>query len=154
MILVDANILLYAVDSQSPFHSRARKWWDDRLSGSSPVCLCWPVLSAFLRIATNRQVFQRPLALEEAIGRVQTWLDQPCVRIVQPTETHWQFFREMLAAGKATANLVADAHLAALALEHGCELNSTDGDFARFPKLAWRNPLEERAVSRRTGRSS
>jgi len=141
LILVDANLLLYAEDSQSPFHGRARKWWDAQLSGDSPVCLSWAVLSAFLRIATNRRIFQRPLSLEEAVGLVQSWLDQPCVRVVRPTERHWLFFREMLASGKATGNLVADAHLAALAVEHGCELNSTDADFARFPKLTWRNPL-------------
>lgn len=147
MILVDANILLYAEDSRSPFHLRAREWWDSQLSGSSAVCLCWPVLAAFLRIATNRQVFQRALSLEEAMGRVQSWLDQPCVRIVHPTQGHWQIFREMLVAGKAMANLVSDAHLAALAIEHGCQLNSTDADFARFPRLVWRNPLGDRASS-------
>ena len=84
---------------------------------------------------------------------MQSWLDQPCVRIVQPTEKHWQFFREMLMAGKATANLVTDAHLAALALEHGCELCSTDTDFARFPRLKWRNPLEPSAASRPRGKA-
>lgn len=141
MILVDANLLLYAEDSQSSHHSAARKWWVAQLSGSSPVCLCWSVLSAFLRISTNRQVYQQPLTLEEATDRVQSWLDQPCVRIVQPTQRHWHVFRDMLIAGKATANLVSDAHLAALAIEHGCELNSTDADFARFPKLAWRDPI-------------
>jgi uncharacterized protein len=141
LILVDVNLLLYAEDRRSPFYSRARAWWDAQLSGTSPVCLCWPVLSAFLRISTNHRAYDRPLTLEEAIGRVQSWLDQPSVRIVQPTERHWVFFREMLDQGKATANLVADAHLAAIALEHGCELNSTDADFSRFPKLKWRNPL-------------
>ena len=141
MILVDANLLLYAEDSRSPFHAAARKWWDAQLSGSSPICLCWPVLCAFLRIATNHRIYERPLTLDEAIHRVQSWLDQPTVRVVYPTERHWQFFRELLSLGKATANLVADAHLAALAMEHGCQLISTDADFARFPKLAWRNPL-------------
>ena len=88
-------------------------------------------------------VFSSDLALAEAVERVEGWLAQPCVRIVNPTERHWVFFRELLLVGTATANLVADAHLAALAMEHGCELNSTDRDFARFPKLAWRNPLQE-----------
>ncbi len=143
MILVDANLLLYAEDSQASLHRKARAWWDAQLSGASPVCLCWPVLTAFLRIATNRRIYRRPLHLPEAIGCVQSWLDQPCVRLVHPTETHWQTFREMLTSGEATANLVLDAHLAALAVEHGCQLNSTDRDFARFPRLAWRNPLEE-----------
>ena len=141
MILVDVNILLYAEDSQSEFHEQARVWWDARLSGDAPVCLCWPVLSAFIRIATNRRVYRHPLSLDEAIRRVQSWLDQPCVRIVQPTQRHWDIFCEMLKAGKAAANLAADAHLAAIAVENGCRLFSTDADFARFPKLAWRNPL-------------
>ena len=142
MIVVDANLLLYAENSQGPHHSAARQWWVAQLSGSSPVCLCWSVLSAFLRVSTNRQAYQRPLTLEEAMDRVQSWLNQPCVRILRPTDRHWQFFRDMLTSGKATANLVSDAHLAALAIEYGCELNSTDADFARFPKLAWRNPLQ------------
>jgi uncharacterized protein len=151
LILVDANILLYAEDRGSPFHNQARTWWDARLSGSSPVCLSWSVLSAFLRIATNRRIYERPLTLDEAIGRVAGWLNQPCARVVNPTERHWQFFRDMLTAGKATANLVADAHLATLALEHGCQLMSTDADFARFPKLAWKNPFEDGTRSRRGG---
>ena len=145
MILVDANILLYAEDDRSPLHAEAHGWWDAQLSGASPVCLCWDTLSAFLRIATNRRIFQRPLTLEEAVDRVQSWLDQPCLRVVHPTAQHWRFFRDMLVSGKATANLVADAHLAALALEHGCELDSTDADFARFPGLDWKNPLAARA---------
>ena len=153
MILVDVNILLYAEDSESHLHRQADAWWGAELSRPSPVCLSWSVLSGFLRIATNRRILHRPLSLEEAIGRVQRWLDQPCVRIVQPTEKHWQFFREMLTTGKATANLVTDAHLAALALEHGCELCSTDADFARFPKLAWRNPLEPSVASRSRGKA-
>ena len=154
MILVDANLLLYAEDSQSPLHRQARQWWVAQLSGPSPCAFAWSVLSAFLRIATNRRAYDRPLTLEEAIGRVQSWLDQPCVRIIHPTQAYWQIFREMLVAGQATANLVSDAHLAALAIEYGCELNSTDRDFARFPGLTWRNPLESPAVPRRTGKSS
>lgn len=141
MILVDANVLLYAEDSTSPNHHKAREWWDAQLSGSSPVCLCWTVLSAFIRIGTNRRVFERPLSLEGAVARVESWMDQPCTRLVYPTEQHWPIFREMLQQGQAVGNLVTDAHLAALAVEHGCALCSTDSDFARFPKLKWQNPL-------------
>lgn len=141
MILVDANILLYAEDQLSPCHSTARVWWDVQLSGASPVCLCWTVLGAFIRIGTNRRVFDHPLSLEQAIARVQSWLDQPCVRLVYPTERHWPTFQKMLREGQAVANLVTDAHMAALALEHGCELMSTDSDFSRFPGVRWRNPL-------------
>ena len=141
MILIDANILLYAEDSLHPRNKKAREWWDDRLSGAEAVCFCWTVLSAFLRIATNPRVFDHSLSLEQALARVQSWLDQPCTRIVRPTERHWTLFKQMLMDGQAVANLVTDAHLAALAIEHGCELASTDSDFSRFPKLKWRNPL-------------
>ncbi len=141
MILVDANILLYAEDSLHPRNQQARAWWDGQLSQTKPVCLCWTVLSAFIRIGTNPRVFDHPLSLEQAVSRVQTWLDQPCTRVVRPTERHWTIFQQMLADGQAVANLVTDAHLAALAIEHGCELASTDSDFSRFPKLKWSNPL-------------
>ena len=141
MILVDANLLLYAEDNLSPQHTVARKWWDAQLSGTSPVCLCWTVLCAFIRISTNPRGFEHPLTLGQAIERVQSWLDQPCTRVAHPTERHWIVLQEMLTRGQATANLVTDAHLAALAIEHGCELISTDADFSRFPKLKWRNPL-------------
>ncbi len=146
MILVDANLLLYAEDSLSPHHNAARTWWDAQLSGTSPVCLCWIVISAFIRIGTNRRVFERPLSLPEAIERVQSWLDQPCTRIVHPTESHWEILQRMLSEGQAVANLVTDARLAALALEHGCELYSTDSDFARFRGVKWRNPLKKAKV--------
>ncbi len=141
MILVDANILLYAEDSLQSRNQKARTWWDGQLSGTGVVCLCWTVLSAFIRIGTNPRIFEHPLSLEQALVRVQSWLDQPCTRVVRPTERHWTVFKQVLTDGQAVANLVTDAHLAALAIEHGCELASTDSDFARFPKLKWRNPL-------------
>ena len=141
MILVDANILLYAEDSLHPHNREARAWWDEQLSGSRSVCLCWTVLSAFIRIATNPRVFDYPLSLEQAVARVQSWLEQPCARVVRPTDRHWTVFQQMLSDGQAVANLVTDAHLAALAIEHGCELASTDSDFARFSRLKWMNPL-------------
>ena len=142
MILVDANVLLYAEDQLSPQHEAAREWWDAQLSGVSPVCLCWTVLGAFIRISTNPRVFEHPLSLDQALSRVQSWLDQPCTRIVHPTDRHWIVFQEMLIQGQAVANLVTDAHLAALASEHGCELISTDTDFSRFPGVKWRTPLK------------
>jgi hypothetical protein len=141
LILVDANILLYAEDSLSPLHPQARSWWDAQLSGSDPVCLSWVVVSAYIRIGTNPRVFQHPLSLVQALARVQSWLDQPCTRLVHPTQRHWAVFQQMLTDGQARGNLVTDAHLAALAIEHGCMLCSTDADFARFPTLKWRNPL-------------
>lgn len=142
MILVDANILLYAEDSQHPFNHKARTWWDNQLSGTLPVCLCWTVLSAYIRIGTNPRVFEYPLSLEQAVARVQSWIDQPCVRVIRPTEVHWTVFKQLLTEYQASANLVTDAHLAALAIEHGCTLVSTDSDFSRFKKLKWINPLK------------
>ena len=144
MILVDANILLYAEDELSLQHDSARQWWDLQLSGSAPVCLCWTVIGAFIRIASNPRVFENPLSGKETIARVQGWFDQPCTRLVEATERHWQVFQQMLNDGQALGNLVTDAHLAALAIQHGCELMSTDADFARFPRVKWRNPLAPR----------
>jgi toxin-antitoxin system PIN domain toxin len=142
MILVDANIMLYAEDRLSPFHNKAKQWWDAQLSGITPVCLSWPVVTAFLRIATHPRVFRHPLSIDEALNRVQSWLDQPCIRLIEPTRKHWILLRELLEKTQSVSNFVSDAHLAALSIEHGCELWSSDSDFARFPGLKWRNPLK------------
>jgi toxin-antitoxin system PIN domain toxin len=99
---------------------------------------------AFIRVGTNSRLHPRAMTLDEAITRVQNWLDQPCVKLIQPTEQHWPIFQQMLRGGSATANLVTDAHLAALAVEHNCLLHSTDRDFARFRGLKWKNPLEQK----------
>jgi toxin-antitoxin system PIN domain toxin len=139
--LVDANILLYAEDARCPLHTRAREWWDVQLSGATPVCLCWPVVLAFLRISTSARVFEHPLSAAVAAERVTSWLGQPCLRIIVPSSRHWHILADLLAAGQAVGNLVSDAHLAALAIEHNCMLYSTDADFSRFPGLRWRNPL-------------
>jgi toxin-antitoxin system PIN domain toxin len=141
MILVDVNILLYAENRQSMHHEKAREWWDTQLSGTDPVCLCWPVVSGFIRIATNARVFPRPRRLAEAVASVETWFAQPCVRLVRPTEGHWKIFKRLLEEGQAVGNLVSDAHLAAMAIEHGCEFCSSDADFGRFRGLRWKNPL-------------
>jgi len=143
MIFPDANLLLYAEDSLSRHHQRARQWWDAALSASEPVHLCWPVLNTFIRIATNPRLHDRPLTRDEAVERVGSWLDQPCVRVISPTENHWPLFQEQLRFSEATGNLVSDAHLAALAIEFGSTLYSSDQDFARFPTLRWINPLKD-----------
>jgi toxin-antitoxin system PIN domain toxin len=141
MILVDANLLLYAEDSLSEHHHAARSWWDAQLSGAEPICLSWPVLTAFIRIGTNVRLHRRPLTVGEAVERVQSWFDQPCVRIIHPGDQHWAIFQVMLRDGKAIGSLVSDAHLAAMAVEHNCILQSTDVDFARFKGLKWNNPI-------------
>lgn len=143
MILVDANILLYTKDSLSEPHQAARTWWDAQLSGTATVGLSWPVLMAFIRIGTNSRLHRSSLTLKDAIVHVQGWLDQPCVRLLEPTAAHWGIFQKMLLGGNAVANLVTDAHLAALAVEHNAVLYSTDADFSRFPGLKWKNPLKQ-----------
>ena len=141
MILVDVNLLLYAEDTVSDFHQAARTWWESQLSDVEPVCLCWPVLTAFIRIGTSARAFRRPLTISEAIERVQSWFNQPCVRMIQPTAQHWAILQRTLREGKALGNLVPDAHLAALAIEHNCVLQTSDADFARFRDLKWNNPI-------------
>ncbi|MGH8019472.1 MAG: type II toxin-antitoxin system VapC family toxin [Opitutaceae bacterium] len=141
MILVDANILLYAEDSLSPHHAAARTWWDEQLSGTAPVGLSWPVIVAFIRIGTNPRLHRRPLSIKEAVERIESWLAQPCVQVLAPGDNHWGILQRMLVAGGATGNLVSDAHLAALTVEHNGVLCSTDGDFARFRGLKWKNPV-------------
>ena len=141
MILVDSNILLYAYNSNFGAHSAALTWWEQQLHGSDSVGLSWQVIYAFLRVGTNVRLFPNPLTTEEATRHIQRWFDQPCVQVLSPTQRHWEIFQTMLTEGKATANLVSDAHLAAIAVEHGCLLCSTDRDFARFPGLKWCDPL-------------
>lgn len=143
MIFPDTNLLLYAEDSLSREHEPARSWWDACLSGTESVNLCWPVINAFIRITTNPRIHERALLLEEAVSRVDSWLKQPCVRVVGPTEFHWVIFQKQMSEANATGNLISDAHLAALAIEHGSTLYSTDRDFARFPSLKWKNPLDK-----------
>jgi len=141
VILVDTNIPLYAEDSLSEHHEQARKWWDEQLSGSEPVALSWPSLTAFIRFGTNARLHKRPLTLKEAVERVQSWLNQPCVYILSPAEQHWAIFPEDAARRKCDRNLASDAHLAALAVENNCTLVSSDTEFARFRGLKWRNPI-------------
>ena len=141
MILVDANLLLYANVASFVQHARARQWLDERLNGPAPVGLPWPSLLAFLRVSTNPRVFARPARVADAWKQVLDWLACEGTWIPQPTERHREILGELLDAPGVQANLVQDAHLAALAVEHGLILCSTDGDFARFAGLRWENPL-------------
>ena len=144
MILVDVNIPIHAINRDSPHHEQLRKWWDRRLSGSDPVGLAWVVCFGFVRIMTNPRVVMPPLPVQDALEYVSSWLDQPCTRLVQPRDGHWDLAASLLRAAGTAANLTTDAHLAALAIQNGCELCTTDNDFARFPGLRWRNLLLER----------
>jgi len=142
--IVDANLLLYATDAQSPRHVAARSWLERQLSGDETIAFAWVVLLAFLRLSTSPHVFERPLSPERAFDVVDRWLRQPCVVVVHPGGRHPVALRHLLGPLGTAGNLVNDAHLAALAIEHGAELNSCDSDFSRFSGLRWVNPLDVR----------
>jgi hypothetical protein len=142
MILVDANLLLYAYDPSSPQHVAARNWFEATMSRPEPVGMAWVTLLAFVRIGTNPRALEYPLSLAEAGAIVSEWLDRPTVTLVNPGERHWQILRDLMTRGQVRGPLVTDAHLAALTIEHGAELATTDRDFARFPALKFFNPLE------------
>lgn len=142
MILVDANLLLYAYDPESPRHDVCRRWLEEVLSGTDLVRFTWLTLWAFIRITTSPRVFARPLSPIEAHAAVQSWLSQPNTGIVEPGERHLDLLRALLDEGQASGALVTDAALAAMAMEHGATLCSTDRDFGRFSGLQWRNPVD------------
>ena len=144
MILVDANILVYAHVDSFAQHKTIRQWLDQQLCGSTRVGLPWVSLLAFLRLVTNSRVFERPEPMVDAWRQVQAWLACEVAWIPQPTDRHADLLDRLLALPGVHANLVPDAHLAALAMEHGLTLYSTDGNFARFPELRWINPLSSR----------
>ena len=141
MILVDVNILIYAVNSDSPLHQRAKAWLESTLSGSDTVGLSWTVLLAFLRLTTRSGIFERSLSMNTAFDIVDGWLSQPSVVTIDPAAQHLRVMRDLLLPLGTGGNLTSDAHLAALAIANGAELCSSDNDFARFPRLRWRNPL-------------
>jgi uncharacterized protein len=141
VILVDANVLVYAHVNSFAQHERARDWLDRQLNGAGPVGLPWASLLAFLRLVTNPRVFEHPEPMADAWRQVLAWLGCETVWTPQPSERHAELLGQFLRVTGAHANLVPDAHLAALAVEHGLLLCSTDADFARFPALRWQNPL-------------
>jgi toxin-antitoxin system PIN domain toxin len=143
MILIDANLLVYAHVSSMTQHGAAREWLDQRLNEPAPVGLPWPSLLGFTRLVTNPRIFERPRTMEQAWRQIESWIDCPSVWIPLPTERHRELLGPLLAHTGGRSNLVPDAHLAALALEHGLILCSSDGDFARFPGLRWQNPLSK-----------
>ncbi len=141
MILLDVNILLYATNSAANEHATAREWLDRQFSDNHRLGLPWATLLAFLRLSTNPRIVSRPLTMNSAWRTVSHWLDCEPAWIPLPTERHAEVLSELLAEPGVYGNLVPDAHIAALAMEHGLTLCSTDGDFARFRALKWVNPL-------------
>lgn len=143
MTLVDANVLLYAYHPRAAQHERCRAWVEAEFAGGAAVRIAWATIVAFLRISTNARVFERPLTTAEAESAVSAWLALPSVSTVDPGERYWDVLRDLLHRAQVTGPLVTDAALAALAIEHGATLCTTDRDFARFPGLRTLNPLED-----------
>ncbi len=142
MILIDANLLLYAYYPKAAQHEHSRTWFEGCLAGSQLVRLTWLTVWAFLRISTNPRVFEFPFSIDEAEAIVNTWLEHPLVGILEPGDQHWTILQSCMEEGQTSGPLVMDAVLAAIALEHGAVLHTTDQDFSRFPKLKWVNPLQ------------
>jgi len=145
MKVLDLNLALYAVNRDSPLHERAKRWLETALSDEEPVAIAWAVALGFVRLATSRRVFARPLSPDQAFGVVDGWLGRPQVRLLDPGPEHWTLLKSLLTETGTAANLTTDAHLAALAIENGATLYSTDRDFGRFQELKWVNPLEPTA---------
>ena len=143
MILLDANLLVYAHVTSLTQHHAARSWLDSRLNGPTPVGLPWPTLLSFVRLVSNPRIFEHPQPISKAWKQVDDWLTCPVAWIPQPTERHREILGSFLTDTLGRSNLVPDAHLAALAIEHGLTLCSTDRYFARFPNLRWEDPLQQ-----------
>lgn len=141
MILVDANILVYAYNIDAAQHRPARLWLERTLASYQPVYLAWTVVHAFLRLTTSRKILAYPYTAEQALGIVDEWLELPQVTMLEAGRNYWTTFRKLVAASNVRGNLVSDAHLAALAIEHDATLYTADRDFARFAGLRVVNPL-------------
>ena len=142
MILLDANLLVYAWNREAPQHERSSIWLQRRLNERTGVGISWPTLLAFVRLVSNRRIFERAVPVAEAWSQVEEWLGLPNVWIPEPAQRHQEILRTLIPeAGKA--ELVPDAHLAALAIEYGLVLQTTDRDFVRFSGLQWENPIAE-----------
>ena len=142
MIVVDANLLIYSYDTDSSRHKKSRAWVERIFSDIEPVGLPWQTVSAFLRVITNRKLPGSRLPVEQAAEIVEEWLAQPNVRILAPGDEHWSILKRTMIEGRASGPLVSDAELVALTVEYGGVLYTADRDFARFPGLRWKNPLE------------
>ena len=142
MILVDANLLIYAVNRDSPHHARARSWWEETLSESEEVGLAWIVVLAFIRITTRPGILSNPLSPERAIAYIEEWLAQPYVNLINGCEKQWQIFRNLQLEVGTAGNLTSDTMLASIALELGATIYSADYDFRRFPGVLHVNPIQ------------
>ena len=141
MIVPDVNLLIYAHNELAPWHGEARTWWAELLTHQRPVGIPWAVSFGFIRLITHPRVLEDPLPPGAALERVRTWLEQPGVQVLEPGPRHLTIVADLFGATGVAAGLTTDTHLAAIAIEHQCELHSNDSDFRRFPGLRWHNPL-------------
>lgn len=142
MLVPDANLLIYAYDTESPFHEASRRWWEDALSGAEPIGIPWIVILGFVRLITHPTLLENPLTVGEAQAAVADWLDCEHVRLLVPHETTLQRFFSLLETAGLGGNLVSDALIAAHAEDFGATVYSNDRDFERFGTLRRQNPLE------------
>ncbi|MHB1846086.1 MAG: TA system VapC family ribonuclease toxin [Deltaproteobacteria bacterium] len=141
MILPDVNLLVYAHNEAAPFHAKAKAWWEEKLNNSQPIALSWFAVYGFIRLVTHPAVLVEPLSPGEALARVETWVGREHVELIDPGPQHLRIARRLFEATGLGGALTTDTQLAALAIEHQCELCSNDADFGRFPGLRWCNPL-------------
>ncbi len=146
MIIVDTNIIIYALDRDSEYHDEARIWLERQLSARIKLALPWLVLIGFLRIVTNRRIITKPLSVDEAINAVQSLVDHPSVSTLDPGPDHWRTLSRLLLRSGTAGNLTNDAHLAAIAIDHNCLVCSADNDFRRFEGVQFYNPLQDDGV--------
>jgi len=142
VILPDVNLLLYVHNRSAQQHEAAARWLTAALAGPEPVALTWTTILGFLRMSTNPKVYPNPMTVGEAIAAVNEWLAHPAVALLHMGERHWDILARLIVTGNVSGPTITDAHLAALAIEHGATLCTTDRDFARFPGLRWQNPLQ------------
>ncbi|HEV2326066.1 MAG TPA: TA system VapC family ribonuclease toxin [Terracidiphilus sp.] len=143
MIVIDANLLIYAYDPTCPDHDKAREWLEGIFSGKETAGIPWLNISAFVRVLTTPAVMAKRIAVSRVLAIVDQWLEIPNVRVLAPTERHWALFRQMVMDGAAQGRMITDAEVAALTIEHAGILYTNDRDFARFPGLRWVNPLQK-----------
>jgi toxin-antitoxin system PIN domain toxin len=142
VIIPDINLLVYAYNSDAPFHGESKVWWEDCLSGRMTVSLPWVVMLGFVRIMSSHVVLTAPMEPGEAVAHVRSWLARPQTQVLVPGPRHLEILGAIMSSANAAGRLTTDAHLAALAIETQSELHSNDVDFARFPGLRWVNPLQ------------
>jgi uncharacterized protein len=140
-MLIDANLLVFAVNKESQFHDNARDWLNDQLNGDKQIGIPWLSLAAFIRLITNPRIVKQPLAPTDAWRQIEDWLANDLIWVPAPTQRHSKILGDLIKHHRPTGNLITDAQLAALAIEHGLEVYSADTDFARFTEIRWRNPL-------------